>query len=85
MSRFIKGIPEGSESISNLQYLSYILMTHSEIFGLFLLLCMHIYIYIYRLLLYSATIIPYRAAFDETNPIGWRIIDWFVDLLFLCE
>ena len=48
MSRSTKGISVGSENISNLRYLSYIPMTHSEIFGLLLLLCMHnIYIYIY--------------------------------------
>ena len=39
----------------------------------------------YRLLIYSATIIPYRAAFVERDPIGWRIVDGIVDVTFLTD
>ena len=45
----------------------------------------YIYIYIIRLLLYSATVIPYRAAFSEEDPLGWKLLDGVVDILFLCD
>ena len=42
-------------------------------------------IYVTRLIIYSATITPYRIAFEEVTKIGWTITDSIVDLLFAVD
>jgi len=37
------------------------------------------------LLAYTATIMPYRLTFEDHTPVGWRAIDYIVDLLFLAD
>ena len=49
-----------------------------------------LYIYIinnihYRLLAYATTITPFRTAFYSKDPLGWVIVDTFVDCCFLAD
>jgi len=37
------------------------------------------------LLIYTATIMPYRLTFEEITPFSWQIVDYFVDVLFLTD
>ena len=37
------------------------------------------------LLLFTAIYVPYRVAFVETAPIGWLVVEYFVDILFLTD